>query len=82
MADVALARLGDTPARAATALERLGLDVDPERRILQSNNRYQAPKSAAQVPRGSVIFPYSAEAATVYGEPRYTWASGLPMRPG
>src|SRR2546428_9272126 len=32
--------------------------------------------------RGSVIFPRIADAATVHGLARYTWACGDPMRPG
>jgi len=59
-----------------------GLRVDPVRRSLRPVDRYLARLATAHTARGSVISPYSADAATVYGDPRYTWASGLPMRPG
>ena len=57
MVGIAFARPGDPPVLGVTALERLGLEVDPVRRVLRSTDRYLALRSAAQAPRGSVICP-------------------------
>ncbi len=54
---IVFARPGDTPVLGVTALERLGLEVDPVRRVLRKVDRYLALKSGAQASRGSVICP-------------------------
>jgi hypothetical protein len=41
----------------------------------------QAPNPHARISRASAMRPRSAEAATVYGEPRKTCAVAAPMRP-
>src|SRR5256884_7894792 len=40
------------------------------------------PAERSQIFRGSVISPWIADAVTVQGEARYTWACGDPIRPG
>src|SRR2546423_459487 len=41
----------------------------------------QHPGLHCSIPRGSVMRPVTADAATVYGEARYTCADAAPMRP-
>ncbi len=53
---IVFARAGDTPVLGVTALERLGLEVDPVRRVLRRTDRYLALRSS-QTSRGSVISP-------------------------
>ena len=52
---VAFARPGDSAVLGVTALERLGLEVDPVRRVLRKVDRYLALGLGTQTPRGSVI---------------------------
>lgn len=52
-----LARPGDAPVLGVTAMERLGLEVDPIRRMLRRTDRYLALTAAPHTPRGSVISP-------------------------
>ncbi len=54
---IVFARPGDTPVLGITALERLGLEVDPVRRVLRKVDRFLALKSRPQTSRGSVICP-------------------------
>ncbi len=54
---IVFARAGDTPVVGVTALERLGLEVDPVRRVLRKVDRYLALGSAPHASRGSVICP-------------------------
>ena len=55
---VAFARAGDTSVLGVTAMERLGLEGDPIRRILRRTDRYLALRSGPpHTPRGSVISP-------------------------
>ncbi len=54
---IVFARAGDTPVLGVTALQRLGLEVDPVRRVLRRADRYLALRSAAHAFRGSVICP-------------------------
>lgn len=54
---IVFARPGDTPVLGVTALERLGLEVDPVRRVLRKADRYLALRSARHTSRGSVICP-------------------------
>ena len=55
---IAFARAGDTPLLGVTAMERLGLEVDPIRRTLRRTDRYLALGAGpSHTPRGSVISP-------------------------
>src|SRR5439155_533632 len=44
--------------------------------------RDPSPAERSHTFRGSVISPWIADAVTVQGEARYTWACGDPIRPG
>ncbi len=52
---VAFARPGDRAVLGVTALERLGLEVDPVRRVLRKVDRYLVLGLGTQIARGSVI---------------------------
>ncbi len=54
---IAYGRPGDASVLGVTALERLGLEVDPVRRVLRKKDRYLVLRSAVQMSRGSVILP-------------------------
>ena len=54
---IVFARPGDASVLGVTALERLGLEVDPVRRVLRRADRYLALRFSRQASRGSVICP-------------------------